>query len=320
MGCGTCFEKMYRERPVTSGCKKLAPIVLFTYNRPWHTQQTINSLRRNELAAHSDLFVFSDGARNTQASRDGVREVREFLATVDGFNSVRIVERTENFGLADSIISGVTELCNVYGSVIVLEDDMVTSPHFLRFMNDALDMYESDEKVISIHGYVYPVQSTLPDTFFLKGADCWGWATWRRGWALFEKDGSKLLDQLKANNLVNRFNFNGTFDYVHMLRGQIKGKNNSWAVRWYASALLKDRLTLYPGRSLVQNIGIDNSGTHCVSSNDFQTTVSEEPVVLNYVEPEENLYAFNAFQDYFRSIRSSAFRRLMGKLKEVAGW
>ena len=150
----------------------LAPITLFTYNRLWHTQQTIEALRNNELADVSELFLFSDGPKS-EADREKVQSVREYLKSVTGFKKVAVVERDRNLGLAQSIISGVTEFVNKYGRVIVLEDDMLTSPFFLRFMNDALEFYKDEEKVISIHGYMYPVKAELPETFFLKGADCW---------------------------------------------------------------------------------------------------------------------------------------------------
>jgi GT2 family glycosyltransferase len=145
----------------------LAPIALFVYNRPWHTRQTVEALKKNQLFDSSDLIILSDGAKD-QASAQKVEEVRQYLRTISGFKSVKIIERDCNIGLAQSIISGVTQVINEYGRVIVMEDDLVTSPFFLRYMNDALECYENEDKVISIHGYCYPI-SVLPETFFLKG-------------------------------------------------------------------------------------------------------------------------------------------------------
>lgn len=292
-----------------------APIALFTYNRLWHTQQTINTLQINELASESDLYIFSDGPQIGKNCIDEVQRVRDYIHTVEGFRTVTIVERETNYGLAQSIISGVTELVNIFGRIIVLEDDLVTSPHFLRYMNDALNLYEGEERVISIHGYTYPVKSKLPDTFFLKGADCWGWATWKRGWSLFEPDGRKLLKELNAHNLHKRFDFNGAYDYTRMLREQITGQNDSWAVRWYASALINDRLTLYPGRSLVQNIGTDESGTHCLETNVYRTRVSSDPIWIERLSPQEDQCALRIFENYFNSIKSPFYMRILRKLK-----
>jgi GT2 family glycosyltransferase len=195
---------------------KPCPIALFVYNRLWHTQQTVEALKKNKLAAESELFVFSDGAR-TGADKEKIRAVREYLKTVNGFKKVTVIEWNRNLGLAQSIISGVTQIVNRYGRIIVLEDDIVTSPYFLRFMNEALEFYKDEEKVISIHGYIYPVKAKLPETFFLRGADCWGWATWKRGWELFEPDGRKLLNELKAKKLTRRFDFDGAYSYTGML-------------------------------------------------------------------------------------------------------
>ena len=144
----------------------------------------------------------------------------------------------------------------------MLEDDLLTSPYFLDFMNEGLSIYEEDEKVISIHGYVYPISEKLPETFFLRGADCWGWATWKRGWDLFEPDGGLLLNKLEESKQTEEFDFNRSYPYTQMLKDQINGKTNSWAVRWYASAFLQNKYTLYPGKSLVSNIGGDGSGTN----------------------------------------------------------
>lgn len=282
--------------------KKLAPIVLFVYNRPEHTRKTVEALASNFLAIESELFVYSDGPKNDESKKKNT-EVRKYIKTVTGFKSVNIVERKENMGLANSIIAGVTEIVDRFGKVIVLEDDLVTSPYFLTYVNDALDFYEGEEKVISIHGYVYPVKKELPETFFLKGADCWGWATWKRGWDLFEPNGEKLLIELQKRNLTEEFDFNGTYGYVNMLKRQIEGKNNSWAIRWYASAFLNDKLTLYPGKSLVDNIGQDSSGTHKGNSTAQKVVISQSKILIRDIKIEEDVVARKAFENYFNSLR-----------------
>jgi hypothetical protein len=294
---------------------RLSPIALFTYNRLWHTKQTIESLQKNELAVESELFVFSDGPKS-EADETKVLEVRSYASTIRGFKSVTLIESEENLGLARAIIGGVTKTINKYGRIIVLEDDMLTSPYFLRFMNEALEFYENAERVISIHGYIYPVTTILPETFFLKGADCWGWATWKRGWDLFESDGKKLLDEIRARELTRQFDFDGSYNYTKMLDDQVKGKNNSWAIRWNASAFLKNKLTLYPGKSLVQNIGIDSTGTHCGTSDMFNTEVFCGPVKIDSVPVEESYLARQAFKQYFRSQRSWT-RLALNKLRLI---
>jgi len=295
---------------------ELAPIALFVYNRPWHTKQTIEALQKNFLASDSNLIIFSDGAKDSTESKEGVLEVREYLKNIDGFKSIKIIERNRNYGLAESIISGVSEIVNQCGKIIVLEDDMISSQYFLQYMNEALDLYANEEEVISIHSYVYPTKKTLPETFFLKGADCWGWATWKRGWDLFELDGEKLLKELEEKKLTEEFDFSGSYPYTKMLKDQIFGRNDSWAIRWYASAFLKNKLTLYPGKSLINNIGLDGSGTHCNGDNTFENKLQEEkdPIKIGMISLVENSYARSVFADFFRS-QKGFFKKYVKYLK-----
>ncbi|AKD04462.1 glycosyl transferase [Pontibacter korlensis] len=280
---------------------KLAPIVLFVYNRPLHTQRTVEALLKNALAAESDLYIYADAAKSEE-SVSKVLQVRDYIKNIKGFRSLHIVERDTNLGLAESVILGVTDVVNQYGKVIVVEDDLVTSPYFLTYMNKGLDLYQSDDEVISIHAYTYPIKMKGVKTFFLKGADCWGWATWKRGWSLFDKDGQKLLNQIKRNNLSKAFDFNGSYPYTQMLQKQISGKNDSWAIRWYASAFLHNKYTLYPAKSLIQNIGLDLSGTHSDTTGNYNDdSLSDEQFnQLEKIKVEENQEARKLFEMFFR--------------------
>lgn len=291
-----------------------APIVLFTFARVNHTRLTIESLLKNDLASESDLIIFSDAAK-TPEQASGVEDVRSFLKTIRGFRSVSIHYRIENYGLAKSIIEGVTEVLNTHSRVIVLEDDLVTSSHFLTYMNEALEIYKNDERVVSIHGYVYPVEENLPEAFFLPGADCWGWATWKRGWDIFNPNGQELLDQLEERKMISHFDYGNTYAYSSMLNGQILGRNDSWAIRWYASAYLSDKLTLYPGRSLVHNIGNDDSGTHCSSSDIFDSEISKIGINLKNVDVIANAAARASFERYFKKLNPGFIHRLIKLIK-----
>lgn len=291
-----------------------APIVLFTYNRPLHTQRVIDALLKNDLAPHSDLVVFSDAAK-THADRQSVEEVRKFLATVTGFRSTTIHHRQDNLGLASSIIGGIAQVLSQHDRLIVIEDDLLTSPCFLKYMNDALDYYESDERVISIHGYMFPIGNGMPETLFLRGADCWGWATWKRGWELFNPDGRQLLDELQQRGLTREFDYNGAAGFTNMLKAQISGRNNSWAIRWHASAFLTDRLTLYPGQSLVQNIGNDDSGIHCRKNDCFDVTLRQVPVHVGDIPVASSVAARQAIERYYRRLRPSILRRLLERIR-----
>lgn len=296
--------------------RSVAPVVLFVYNRLDHTRQTVEALQQNELALESSLIVFSDAAK-TDAGKEKINEIRDYIRQIDGFKSVTVVEREKNLGLAKSIIDGVSTVVNTYGRVIVLEDDLVTSPYFLTYMNEALEKYADDDRVISIHGYVYPVTEALPEAFFLLGADCWGWATWRRGWKLFNPDGRYLLDELQRRKLTRAFDFNGTFPFSKMLKDQIKGNNNSWAIRWHASAFLAGRMTLHPGRSLVHNIGNDSSGTHCDDSSQYDTQLSELRVNLDDIEIKPSEVGLYAFEKFYRQHSGALWWRFVRRAVSI---
>jgi hypothetical protein len=291
----------------------VAPIALFVYNRPDHTRKTIEALSGNELAPQSRLIVFSDGPRDNNDVLL-VEQVRDYISTIRGFESVSIIPSKANKGLANSIISGVTSVLSEYDRVIVLEDDLVTSPQFLRYMNNSLDFYENDEAVISIHGYIYPVKERLPDYFFVKGADCWGWATWSRGWKMFEPDGKILLKELERRQLLNEFDYGGAYRYSKMLKKQITGKNDSWAIRWYASAFIHEKLTLYPGKSYVQNIGNDASGTHSRVTNQFEIVKLNINLPSRKIEINEDVNARRVISDYFRSIALDPLKKFISTL------
>lgn len=238
---------------------RFAPICLFVYNRIDVTEKTVEALQKNLNAKETDVFVFSDGPKS-ENDLENVKKVRNYINGIDNslFKSISIFENQENLGLAHSIIHGVSLVLEKCTRTIVLEDDIVTSPYFLTYMNTALDLYEADENVASIHAWTLPLKGNEIQTYFLKGADCWGWATWRRAWQHFERDGKKLLNELENKHLTEKFDLENSYPYTQMLRDQIHGKNNSWAIRWHASAFLKGMLTLYPNKSLVQNIGFNN--------------------------------------------------------------
>lgn len=291
---------------------KLSPIILFVYNRPWHTRQTIEALQKNELAKESELFIYSDGPKNEEAVSK-VTKARDYIKTIEGFQKVTIIEREKNFGLADNIIGGVTSVINKHGRAIVLEDDMISSPYFLKYMNDGLDFYSEQEQVVSIHAYVYPITRELVRTssFFLRGADCWGWGTWKRGWDLFEPDGTYLLSQLKKRKLLKRFDFDGALSYSRMLKNQTANRNNSWAVRWYASALLNNKLTLYPCKSLISNIGLDSSGTHCSMTKVYDNVLANEPIQVGNVLLQEDEQAYQAFRHFLLATKGGFWNRVV---------
>lgn len=295
----------------------LAPILLFTYNRLAHTRRTVEALQSNTLAAESELFIYSD-APKSEEDKNAVNEVRQYLRTVAGFKHIHITERPTNYGLARSIIDGVTTHVNRAGKVIVLEDDLVTAPYFLQFMNDALDMYEHDEQVGHIQGCDFTQDACLPDTFFIKWTGSWGWATWKRAWRYFNPEGQALLEELERRKLTYTFDFDGKYGYTRMLRRQIEGKNNSWAIRWNASLFLRDMLSLNVGKPLVQNEGFDGSGTNCGGGGLYASTLYMQRLPVERLPIAENKEARQAYVRYYartNSFMAKAIRRIKRTLK-----
>jgi hypothetical protein len=287
---------------VNAAAVRTAPVIVFAHRRADHLRRCVDSLRANPDAEHTDLTFFCDAARHIE-DRPGVAAVRAYVESVDGFRSVRCLQHSSNLGLARSVIEGVTQSLTEHDRLIVLEDDLVVSPHFLRYMNDALHLYAHEPRVASVHGYVYPVSQPLPETFFLRGADCWGWGTWRSAWSAFEPDGRKLLAELKRRRVTRDFDFGHRFPYTGMLEDQIAGRNSSWAILWHASCYLMDRLTLYPGRSLVQNIGNDGCGTHAEHSEHFSRAAFDGPINVRSIALEPDARAYAAFSRFFAHSR-----------------
>lgn len=294
----------------------LAPILLFVYSRLEHLKKTIQSLQSNELSKESDLVIYSDAPAN-ELHCAGVEKVRRYIKGVVGFKSIQIYYQNNNVGLSNSIISGVSCVLRSFDKVIVLEDDLVVSPYFLSFMNSALEKYAQTNNVASVHGYVYPCKDRLPSTFFLRGADCWGWGTWARAWDKFNPNGQSLLNDIKRGKLDRYFDFDGSYPFTKMLEDQIQGKNDSWAIRWNASIFLRNELTLYPGISLVENIGNDGSGTHRSNESLYAVRLADRPVKVGDIPIEESVAARKAFIKYFRMQHSSWIKKIRSKLKRI---
>lgn len=240
------------------------PIALFAYKRSKHIRKTLTALHNNDGFDPSLLFVFCDGARS-EIDVASVEETRQVIKELVPTEST-ILCRDENWGLANSIISGVSSLTDRFGTVIVLEDDLITSPHFLSYMNRALDHYADDRRVMQISGHMFPINLDLnDDAFFLPMTTSWGWATWRRAWKYFDPSMLKLSLLDNSKSLRYKFDLCGSYPYYKMLCSQRQNKIDSWAIRWYLSVFFNGGLTLYPRATLVSNIGFDGSGTHCAS-------------------------------------------------------
>jgi len=299
-----------------------APIILFTYNRPFHTRKTIESLVENELADQSDFFVYSDGPRSDK-DMTPIQEIRDYVQSVKGFKSVTLFEQSENRGIARSVIKGVSETINKHGRVIVMEDDLISSPYFLRFLNEALDYYANEPKVFSISGYNHPpsllkIPEGYPhDMFFsYRNASC-GWGTWADCWNKADWEVSDF-DTFKADkNQQQAFNRGGE-DMSEMLTEAVEGKIDSWAIRWSYTHFLHNALSVYPVHSYIDNIGHDGTGINSYSTNKYDNDLSkavpkmsflEEPKVEEHMaENFRQVYKRSLFKKFKRKIRKTLFQ------------
>lgn len=296
--------------------QSFAPIALFVYNRPKHTERTLKFLRQNELAAESRLFVFSDGPKS-EAEEESVREVRELLKHIDGFRSVEIIERKGNMGLAESVIAGVSRLVKDYKRVIVFEDDLVSSPYTLTYFNDGLNRYRDEERVMHIGAYMYPLkENSLPETFFYRAATSWGWATWDRAWAHFEPDIDVLMKQFDARKRAE-FSIEHKMNFWKQMKDFKGGRNNSWAIRWYASIFLRGGLTLNPSQSLVNNIGHDGSGVHSGINDIYNVIINPKRVRVFPEVIEESSMAYLAIKGFLSTRKGNLVDRVKRYLKGI---
>jgi hypothetical protein len=295
--------------------QNLAPIALFVYNRPQHTERTVKFLQQNELAAESRLFIFSDGAK-TPADQDKVDQVRDFIKQVDGFKSVEIVESKSNMGLANSVIAGVNRLTKAYGHVIVFEDDLISSPYTLTYFNEALNRYRNEQKVMHIGAYMYTLKDeNLPQSFFYRAATSWGWATWESAWQHFEPNIDTLLKQFDSKK-KHEFAIENNMNFWKQMRDFKNGKNNSWAIRWYASIFLKGGLTLNPSQSLVNNIGHDGTGIHSGMSDIYNVIINPKPITQFPTTLIEDEKAYTAIKHFLANRKGSLWDRIKRFIKE----
>ena len=293
------------------------PIVLFAYNRPEHTRLVLEALARNELASVCDLIVYSDAPRGPDDVA-GVEAVRRLLERVDGFRAVRVVKRESNLGLAGNIMDGVGEAVKKYGRVVVLEDDVVTSPHFLTFMRDALETYAEDPRVMHISACRYPVRvpEAEGETFFLRVPLCWGWATWDRAWTGFTRD-LEVFSSFDQEDR-RRFDFEHTHGYWKQAQGNLDGRMRTWFVFWYARLFKTNGLALFPRRALAKNIGHDGSGVHCGASKKYDIELSDRAVKVARRQVVESAAIERAHRRYFKYLKAPSWRRSLLRALKLA--
>lgn len=291
----------------------LAPIALFVYNRPKHTRQTLEALQANELANQSHLFVFCDGpkANATSETLKAIQDARTIVKEKTWCKTITLFESENNKGLADSIKDGVTKILNQFGKVIVLEDDIVTAKGFLTYMNEALELYKNESKVMHIASYLPYTNSisNLPETFFLRFMSCWGWATWKSAWDAANWDAQDLYGQIQAPAVMKAFNLDGVLNFHEQLEQNITGQINTWAIMWYTSIFLNQGLCLYPNVTLSKNIGLDGSGAHCLPGEDATAFSYDTEIDVRYQQLRISQLGTTYLKRYYRFGKISTFNK-----------
>jgi hypothetical protein len=288
---------------------QLSPIVFFAYNRPWHTEQTLLSLMENEQASQSVIYFFIDGCK-PDANHEQIEKNKRVIDLVNKykhyFHESFVEISPQNKGLANSVIYGITKVIDKHGKVIVLEDDIVTSPGYLQYMNEALCLYENENKVAGISGFSFIEYS---DSYFLRTGSCWGWGTWKRVWNEINWDIDSLLQKLHDKKIRRRFNLDNAYPFYNLLLKQKEKVVDSWAIRFYASYFIAGQLFLHPSKTMVLNSGIDE-GTHYCSGNRIDIKQKESLLSqMRIVKQEivENDFAKNDVINYLRKTKQKTF-------------
>ncbi|MBS2098549.1 glycosyltransferase family protein [Carboxylicivirga linearis] len=290
---------------------ELAPIVLFVYNRPWHTQQTLEALSKNEWANQSSLFIMADGPKENATDEDlqKIKEVRDLIRQKQWCKEVIIEEKERNYGLADSILNGVTKIVNQYGKIIVLEDDLITSTFFLKYLNTCLKTFEKRCNIYSVSANMFPIKTNLSETVLLPYIATWGWATWKDKWNTCDwKTPDK--DHIKQSIYLNhRFNL---ADYSYSSQFDIDDRN-VWGIKWYYNLFKRNGLSVYPSKTLVRNIGLDGTGVNCSESKDDRELASEIDIKFN---DSINLEFYSILLRYFEKAEKND-RNIFKKIRKL---
>ena len=294
-------------------------VLFFAYNRPLHLEKTLTQALTVNSDAARKFFVIVDGPKNDQDKL----EIEKIIRLLSLFPSVTPIFRKTNLGLEKNITLGVTQLMNDFGSLIVLEDDILIKDEFFDFFDYNLNKYRFSNEVASIQGYSPELGNLAVDDYFLRGADCWGWGTWKRNWNLYCNSGLILLNKLKKMKLLKEFDLNNTFPYSDMLRGEVLSLVESWAIKWHASMFIQNKSSLHPYPSLITNIGLDGSGSNTKDIKfwtqyaDNSTKFSEPFPNNSHKNDEEMLKILESFyrsQNQLNSFRKTLYTKKLDLL------
>lgn len=288
------------------------PIVVFVYKRLEETKMTIQALKENEMSKDSNLIIFSDSHKEFKDKKE-VLKVREYLKTITGFKSIEIFESNQNKGLAQSIIDGVSQVFEKYEKAIILEDDLLVSSDFLKYMNETLDFYKNDTRIWSISGYMPELNMkniSKKNVYLIPRACSWGWGTWKDRWEKNDWEIKNYEKEKKIKIFKNLFNIGGN-DLFLSLRKQVEFKGKSWAIRWCYNQTKNGMYTIYPFKSKVKNIGFGENATHSYKGEEKKWLVS---INSDLIKLEKNIVLDFEVIDTFNKKHSITLRSYIGFL------
>ena len=302
----------------------LAPIILFTYNRLYHTKEVLSSLAQNKLAKNSELYIFCDGIKdnakneNITKSKDLQSYLREFSAESKDFKRINLTIKDKNIGLADSIINGISEVVKIHKKAIILEDDIVVSKAFLDYMNESLNRYEKESKVWSISAWSYPIDSSdLGDCYFWRIPHCWGWGTWEDRWNLYERNIEWVVKNFDKKD-INAINLDGYANYFNDFLLNKNGKIKTWAIFNYLICYKFGALNLVPKIPYIKQIGFDGSGVHCGSEDFYNAKTINEKFPISFpLEIQENKIALRRIQEFHKNLKKPIILRIKNKILKI---
>lgn len=292
----------------------LAPIGFLAYNRPNRTLRALEALAQNKLAKHSSLYIYVDGAKPLATSEDiqKIEQVKKVVRQKKWCKEVTIIEREENLGVNINATKVITELTDKFDKIIYIEDDLITSPDFLTFINKGLDLYQDEERVMHINGYVYPIKS-LPNNFFIRSSYATGFGTWKRAWKFYSLYTREKISKKISTIDPDIFNKgkDGYFKPFNLLKDILvcdKPPHYDWDIRWYASIYLNDGLSFFPGQSLVRNIGYDGSGVHSGQLSPISEIILNQKIAkqvsIDNIPIQFSQDAFNKFIAFNKELKS----------------
>jgi FkbM family methyltransferase len=290
---------------------QLAPIALFVYNRPDHTKKTLDALMQNDLISSSQIYIFSDQASSIE-NDVLVQEVRTLIRTYQWPIPPIIIERVENYGLAKNIVTGINHVLSENDRIIILEDDIITSKGFLTYMNQALQLYANEDRVMHLSGYMFPLKKELPETFFYNTTSCWGWGTWSSSWLKYEANTNVLLSHFNSEKIITQFNIGQSYDFHGDLVANHTRTLSTWAVKWYASVFINGGYCLHPGKSLTLNIGHDGTGVNSSATTAFDHAKLPKSVAVKPLNIAESKYVRRLMSHYYKKNHQNYLGRVKG--------